>query len=194
MIYEIDDKLISDEVFEKRFVCDLSACKGACCVEGDAGAPLEEEELEVLDAVFDEVAPYMRQEGIDAIHDQGHYVVDVDGEKVTPLIDGKECAYVNFDEKGVAKCAIEMAYNDGKIGFQKPISCHLYPVRVSKLSVGSAINFHGWQICDPALDCGAKLEVPVFRFLKEPIVRKFGNEFYEALCIAHEQRDTEGPN
>lgn len=192
VIYEINDKLISEEIFEKRFVCDLAACKGACCVEGDAGAPLEEAELELLDDAYDAVKPYMRQEGLDAVEKQGLYTIDIDGDYVTPLVHGKECAFVAFDEKGIAKCAIEQAHSDGKTAFKKPISCHLYPIRISKLSVGDAINFHDWQICDPALKCGAKLEVPVFRFLKEPLIRKYGTDFFEALCKAHELRDSEG--
>ena len=191
----IDDKLISDELFDKKFVCDLGACKGACCVEGESGAPLEEEELEVLDEIFDEVKPYMREEGLDAIAKSGLYEVDEDGEYVTPLVNGKECAYVNFDPNGTAKCSIEQAYRDGKIDFPKPVSCHLYPIRITELKDFTALNFHHWPICAPAHDCGAKLDVRVFRFLKEPITRKFGTEFFEKLEAAetHLENNSETP-
>ena len=181
---EIDDKLISDDVFDKKFVCDLAACKGACCIEGDAGAPLEEEELERLDEVYDAVKPYMRPEGIAAIEKTGLYDVDWDQEFVTPLVNGAECAYVVFDEQGITKCAIEQAYRDGKTKWRKPISCHLYPIRVSKLSEYQAVNYHQWDICKDACACGESLNVKVYKFLKEPIIRKFGADFYEKMEAA----------
>jgi len=181
---EIGDKLISDDLFEKRFVCDLSACKGACCIEGDAGAPLDEEELERLDEVYDEVRPYLSEVGQQAIEKQGLFVVDHDGEYVTPLINGAECAYTVFDQAGTAKCGIEQAYRDGKTKWMKPISCHLYPIRLLKLSEHTALNYHQWPICAPACDCGDKLDVKVYRFLKEPLTRKFGAEFFEQLEAA----------
>ena len=181
---EIDDKLISDDLFDRRFVCDLSACKGACCVEGDSGAPLEEDELEKLDEVYDEVKPYMREVGRLAVAREGLFTIDHDGEYVTPLVEGRECAFVNFDEKGIAKCAIEQAYRDGKTDWLKPISCHLYPIRVTKLSQYTALNYHKWPICAPACDCGDKLDVKVFRFLREPIIRHFGEDFYHKMEAA----------
>jgi len=181
---QIDRTLISSEVFEKKFVCDLAACKGACCVEGESGAPLEEEELEKLEQVYDDVVPFMRQEGVDAIEEQGLFVLDWDGDYTTPLVDGAECAYVNFDENGVAKCAIDTAYRAGKISWQKPISCHLYPIRITKLKDFDALNYHHWPICAPACDCGDKLDVRVFRFLREPLIRKYGEEWYKDLEAA----------
>ena len=180
----IDDKLVSDELFEKKFVCDLGACKGACCVEGESGAPLEEEELDILEGVIDEVKPYMRKEGLAAIEKSGLYEIDTDGEYVTPLVRGKECAYVSFDRNGTAKCSIEQAYRDGKINFPKPVSCHLYPIRLTELKDFTALNFHHWPICKPAHTCGAKLDVKVYRFLKEPLIRKFGDSFFEKLQAA----------
>lgn len=182
----IDDKLVSDELFEKKFVCDLGACKGACCVEGESGAPLEEEELDILEEIIDDVKPYMRKEGLASIEKHGLYEIDTDGEYVTPLVEGKECAYVSFDKNGTAKCAIEQAYRDGKINFPKPISCHLYPIRITELKDFTALNFHHWPICAPAHSCGAKLDVKVYRFLKEPIERKFGKLFFEKLEAAGE--------
>jgi hypothetical protein len=177
----IDDKLVSDDLFEKKFVCDLNACKGACCIEGDSGAPLKEEELGVLDDIFPEVKPYLRKEGIKAIEEQGTYIRDDDGEFVTPLIEGAECAYVVFDDKGIAKCGIEQAWFDKKISFRKPISCFLYPIRVTSLKSGDALNYHHWPICKPACSCGEKLDVKVFRFLKEPIITAYGEDFYNAM-------------
>lgn len=183
MIYEIEGKLVSGEVFEKKFVCDLNACKGACCIEGDAGAPLSEEEASLLDDIYEDVKPFMRAEGIDAVEKEGTYVVDGDSELVTTLVNGAECAYVVFDDKNIAKCAIEDAFNAGKVDFKKPISCHLYPIRVGNLSAGEALNYDKWKICEPACACGSELNVPVYAFLKEPLIRKFGEEFYKQLQI-----------
>lgn len=183
---ELDGCLISDEIFEKKFVCDLSACKGACCVEGESGAPLEEEELDLLESIYDKVKPYMRKEGIEAVEEQGHFVLDWDGEYTTPLVKGKECAYVSFDDNGTAKCTIEQAHRNGDIDFPKPISCHLYPIRVSKLKDYQALNYHKWPICEPACSCGDKLDVRVFRFLKSPLIRKYGKQWYTDLEAAFE--------
>ncbi len=181
---EIEKTLVSRELLEKKFVCDLSACKGACCVEGDTGAPVAVEEIEILDRVYEDVKPYMVPEGIKAIEEQDKYVLGEDGEFETPLVNQKECAYVFFDEHNIAKCAIEAAYLDGKIDFKKPVSCHLYPVRVTSYKRFDAVNFHNWDICEAACDCGEKLEVPVYRFLKEPLIRKFGETWFEQLAAA----------
>jgi hypothetical protein len=177
---QIDDVLISDEVLEKKFVCDLGACKGACCVEGESGAPLEEEEKAILDNIYPKVKPYLRSEGISAIDKQGKYLQDADGDLVTPLIDGKECAYVVFD-KGIAKCGIENAFLDGAISFKKPISCHLFPIRIAKTKYYQTLNYERIKICRPATKCGSQLNVPVYKFLKAPLVRKFGEKWYRAL-------------
>lgn len=177
----VDNVLISEEVIERRFVCDLNACKGACCIEGDAGAPLEEEETAILDDIYNDVKPYMDLEGIQAIEKQGKYVVDIDGEYVTPLVsDGGRCAYVIFED-GIATCTIEKAFRDGKISYQKPISCHLYPIRIQKLPEFEALNYHNWHICRPACKCGAKLDVPVYKFLQGPLTRKYGKPWYTKL-------------
>jgi hypothetical protein len=180
---ELDGKLISLDVFEKKFVCDLNACKGACCVQGDAGAPLTEEEASILDDIYEDVKPYLRPEGIAAIEQQGKYYIDWDNEPVTTLVNNKECAYAIFDEKGTALCGIEKAYNEGKVSFKKPISCHLYPIRVDKLSEYEAVNYNEWNICKPACACGEQLNVKVYRFLKEAIIRKWGKAFYDELEI-----------
>lgn len=177
----IEDVLLSEDLFEEKFVCDLAACKGACCVEGDSGAPLTEEEASMLDDIYDEVAPFMNEAGKKAVEEQGFFTVDADNELVTPLVNGKECAYVNFDEKGTALCSIEQAYNNKKIDFKKPISCHLYPIRESKTSHYATLNYHHWPICDPARACGHDLNVKVYKFTKEALVRRFGESWYNLL-------------
>ncbi|MFT6996720.1 MAG: hypothetical protein ACJAQ4_000463 [Cryomorphaceae bacterium] len=187
---QIDDTLLSEDLFSKRFVCDLGACKGACCVEGDSGAPLEPEEVGLLEEALEDIKPYMRQEGIDRVEETGVFTIDIDGEFVTPLVNDEECAFVSFDRNGTAKCSIEQAHRDGKTDFLKPVSCHLYPIRVTQLKDSVALNYHYWPICDPARSCGAKLDVKVFKFLKEPITRKFGEEFFEKLVEADKLMDS----
>jgi hypothetical protein len=182
----IGETLVSEELFENHFVCDLNACKGACCIEGDSGAPLEAEELTNLEEVWEMVKPYMRPEGIKAIEELGLYQMDGDGDMVTTLVDGnKECAFVIFDSSGVAKCALENAYNDGKTNWKKPISCHLYPVRLQQLTAYMAVNYHRWGLCDPACALGSQLKVPIFKFLKEPLIRKFGEAWYEEAELVY---------
>jgi len=177
----VGDTLVSEEIIEKKFVCDLNACKGACCVKGDYGAPLEESELPILDRVYSKVKPYLTESGIKAIERQGKYLLYSKTEWVTPLVSGKECAYTIF-EKGIAKCGIEKAYFDGKIDFQKPVSCHLYPIRINKMKSGvDALNYDRWSICKAACKHGESLKVPVFRFLKNSLVRKYGDKWYEQL-------------
>lgn len=177
----IDNTVISDDIAEKFFVCKLDACKGACCVEGDLGAPLEDKELPILEEIYDKVKPYLMPEGIKAIEEQGKYVKDWDGEFSTPTINGRECAYVFYDEKGIVKCGIEQAHNDGKINFKKPISCHLYPIRVTKYEDFHALNYDRWDICDPARLFGEQLGVQIYKFLKEPLTRAYGEEWYQKL-------------
>ena len=184
VMIKIDDTLVSEELFEKRFVCDLSACKGACCVEGESGAPIAPEEISVMEEIFHDVKPYMRPEGIARVEETGVFTIDEDGEYVTPLVNDRECAFVTFDERGVAKCSIEMAYRDGKTDFPKPVSCHLYPIRLTELKDFTAVNYHHWPICDPARTCGSNLNVKVFRFLRDSIKRKFGDAYYEKLEAA----------
>lgn len=184
---QIDDTIISFDVFEKQFVCDLERCKGACCVEGDSGAPLEKSEMKILDEIYPAVRPYLTPKGIDAIETQGCHVVDFDGDDTTPLIEGKECAYSYFDERNICKCAIEQAYLDGKIDFKKPISCHLYPIRLKEYANFTAVNYDKWELCADACILGEKLKVPVYVFLKEPLIRKYGEEWYEQLQIAAEE-------
>jgi hypothetical protein len=178
----IDKTLISEDIFDKKFVCDLNACKGACCVAGDSGAPLDKDELEMLDSVLPAVKPYMTTKGLRAVAKHGTYVVDDDGDYTTTLVsDGAECAFVYFDETKTAKCAIEKAYYEGKIAWKKPISCHLYPIRISKYRGYDAVNYNKWDVCKPACECGKKLDVPVYKFLKEPLIRKYGKDWFKQL-------------
>ena len=188
---QIDDKLISEDLFSEEFVCNLAKCKGICCVEGDAGAPLDEEETRILDEIYPKIKPYLRPEGIQAIEEQGTYTLDFEGDLVTPLVNNAECAYVIFDEKGYTKCAIEKAYEDGVIDWQKPISCHLYPIRITEYSNFSAINYHEWDICSDACTLGKELSVKVYQFLKKPLIRKYGEEFYQTLSEAAEEWEKE---
>ena len=181
----IDDTLVSDDIIKKEFVCNLSACKGECCVAGDSGAPLEKKEIKILQKIFPKIKSYIPKDGIEAIEAQGVAVVDEDGDDVTPLVDGnKHCAFVYFDEKKVAKCSIEKAYYDGVVDFKKPISCHLYPIRVNKYKTYTAVNYHQWDVCSDACVLGKELKVPVYVFLKEPLIRKFGEEWYDQLKLA----------
>ena len=174
-----DEILVSDDLLTKHFVCDVEKCKGACCVEGDLGAPLELDELRELDKIFEIIKPYLSAEGIKAIEKQGRYIFDREGEYSTPTINHKECAYAIYNEAGVLKCGIEMAYNDGKIDFRKPISCHLYPARLSVVGNSLAVNYHQWQICNAACELGEHLKMPLYKFLKDALIRKFGLEWYE---------------
>ncbi|MEM8565838.1 MAG: DUF3109 family protein [Bacteroidota bacterium] len=178
---ELEKTILSDDIKEQFFVCNLEKCKGACCVEGDLGAPLEQDELLVLKEIYDTVKPYLSKEGINAIEEQGTYVLDEDGDYSTPTVDGKECAYAVYDDRGILKCGIEQAHLEGKIDFKKPISCHLYPIRTTKYSEFEALNYDRWDICSPACDLGSQLNVPVYKFLKEPLIRKYGKDWYDEL-------------
>ena len=190
----IDNVLISDDVIEAQFVCDLHKCKGGCCEDGDAGAPLEREEKQIIDKHYDDIRPYMSKEGLKEIERQGKYVYDREFGWVTPTIDGKICAYGVRDKQGIIKCAIEAAYYDGKLGWKKPVSCHLYPIRISKSKTYTNVNYEPRDVlCKPGCALGKKLKMPVYVFLKEAIVRKFGDDFYNALHqVAVEHFDDEG--
>ncbi len=179
-MFQLNKTIVSEEILEKEFVCNLSACKGACCVDGDAGAPLEEEETKILAEIFPKVKPFLRPEGVKAIEEQGTHVVSDFGELETPLIDGKDCAYVIFDGK-TALCGIEQAYNQGIVDWKKPVSCHLYPIRIKEYSDFSAVNYHKWHICSDACALGEELGVPVYQFVKEALVRKFGQQWFDEL-------------
>ena len=178
----IDNVLVSDDVVQAQFVCDLTKCKGGCCEDGDAGAPLEKAELKIIDDNFKAIKPYLSAEGASEIERQGRYVYDREFGWVTPTVNGSICAYGIRDKQGIIKCGIEQAYNDGKLNWKKPISCHLYPIRVSKSKQYEMVNYEPREtLCAPGCALGKKLKMPVYQFLKEPIIRKFGKDFFEAL-------------
>lgn len=181
MLIDLGDKLITTDLLEKHFVCDLSACKGACCVEGDAGAPLKASEIDILESIIDDVTPYITEEGRAIIHQKGVFYLDTDGEPVTQLKADGACVFVSYDDDGTLKCGIEQAYRYEKVSFQKPLSCALFPVRVKEYPSFTALNYEEIKICEPACACGEKLEVPLFRFLKAPLIRAFGEEFFQTL-------------
>lgn len=180
-MFQIGKAIISDDILEKDFVCNLSACKGACCIDGEAGAPLEDKETEILVDIYADVKPYLRPEGVLAIEEQGAFVKGADGEWETPLINKEECAYVVYSDKGIAKCGLEEAFNNGATKWKKPVSCHLYPIRINEYEELTAVNYHKWQICDPACSLGEELQIPIYKFVKEALIRKFGKEWYKKL-------------
>ncbi len=181
---QIDDTIISLDLLDQRFVCDLDSCKGICCIEGDDGAPLEEEEVKIIEDLLPIIWDDLTEKSRELINKQGVSYIDSDGEPVTSIVNGEECVFTYTDEQGQCKCAIEKAYREGKTDFYKPISCHLYPVRLQKYEEYTAVNYHHWSVCNCARKLGGKLGVPVYQFLKEPLIRKFGKEWFEQLEIA----------
>ncbi len=183
---EIDDKIVSTDILTECFLCDYDTCKGECCIEGDSGAPLEEDEIDILEESIDIIKGYLSPDGLEEIERSGVFVVDSDGDYTTPLIRGRECAYT-IVENGYTLCAIERAYLEGKITYQKPISCHLYPIRTMRFSNGTTgLNYHRWTICNCAVKCGKEKGVKIYQALKSPIIRAFGEEFYTQLECAEE--------
>ncbi|WP_431132566.1 DUF3109 family protein [Psychroserpens mesophilus] len=180
-MFQLGKTIVSENIIEKDFVCNLSACKGACCIDGDAGAPLDSKEVKILKDIYPKVKPFLRKEGIAAIEAQGTHITTEFGDFETPLIDGADCAYVIFDNKKTALCGIEEAYNQGEVSWKKPVSCHLYPIRIKDYSEFSAVNYDKWDICDDACVLGKELQVPVYKFVKEALIRKFGEDWYTEL-------------
>ena len=181
---EIGKTIVSLDVLEEYFLCDLMKCKGACCVEGDSGAPLTKEEAVEIENIFPDVEPYMTQEGKSAVEQQGVSLIDNDGDLVTPLVETKECAFTFKDEHGITRCAIEKAYLDGRVSFRKPVSCHLFPIRITEYKRFDAVNYQKIPICRPARKCGNSSKQPLYLFLKEPLIRRYGSEWYEQLIEA----------
>ena len=183
---EIDGKIVSDDILRSCFACDISQCKGMCCVEGNAGAPLEMDEIDILEEEFPKYKPYLTPEGLAAVDQQGFMVVDADGDYTTPLVNDAECAY-SYTENGVTLCAIEKAWLKGECTFRKPISCHLYPIRLMNFSNGTVgLNYHRWSVCRSACQNGQRLDIPVYKAVKEAIIRRFGEDFYAALEAAEQ--------
>ena len=181
MMIEIEGKVVNTEIFRRRFVCDISKCKGTCCYDGDSGAPLEKEELDKLAEVYPSVEPFLSDREREEIARQGLWVTDADGDYVTPIIEGRECVYTNREADGTWSCAIEKAFREGKTKWRKPISCFLYPIRVSRSSKHEWLNFHEWEVCRPAIELGEKIGIPAYKFLREPIIEKYGESFYKEL-------------
>ena len=184
---QIDDTIVSFDLFDEYFTCDLASCKGICCIEGDAGAPLEEDEIdkleEILPIIWDDLSDISKE----VIEKQGVFYIDRDLEPVTSIVNGRECVFTYSDENGVCKCAIEKAYREGKTDFYKPVSCHLYPVRVQKYNDFQAVNYHRWTVCECACILGNQLKIPVYKFLKEPLIRKFGEPWYKQMEVAERE-------
>lgn len=174
---QLENTLISDDLKTVHFSCDLEKCKGACCVEGDAGAPLDEEEISLLEDYIDEIKPFMVPEGISEVELMGVFDYDAEGNFVTPLVHGKECVFVYFDQE-IARCAIELAFQEKKIPFAKPISCHLYPIRIKSTPVNDLLNYHKWPICQKALEKGYNEKTPLYQFLEGALIRKYGRAWY----------------
>ena len=182
---EIGRTIVSLDILEKQFLCDLLKCKGACCVEGDSGAPLTPEEATSIEEAYPEVAPYITESHQEEIRKQGFAVIDQDGDLVTPLVNNRQCAYT-YEEKGILKCGIEKAFLDGKINFRKPVSCHLFPIRITEYKRFDAVNYQKIDICKPGRACGKSENLPLYVFLKEPLIRKYGEEWYGQLQFAAE--------
>lgn len=172
--------LVSEDILERKFACQLNACKGACCVQGDAGAPLEEEELEIIEKELPSIMPFMSEEGRKLLGERGFHEIDSDGDLGTVCAPTGECVFVNYNN-GIAVCSIEKAYLQSKTWFKKPLSCHLYPIRAKKYGEYIAMNYHHWDICSPACKAGEEGNVEVHKFLREALIRKMGPKWYTEL-------------
>jgi hypothetical protein len=184
---QVENVVLSDDVKDRHFVCDLQQCKGACCVEGELGAPLEESELLILENEIEAIWPYLSEAGRKAIEKEGPYVLDEEGEFSTTTVEGRECAFAVYEESGVLKCGIEKAHMEGKTDFRKPISCHLYPLRIGRKDQYYLANYHRWHICEDACKLGDALKIPLYIFLKQALIRKFGKKWYDRLVSIIEQ-------
>lgn len=184
----LQDTLISDDIIEKKFCCSLNSCKGACCIEGDRGAPISEEEVQIIQKELKIISDFLDPEALRLISEKGFYEVDEDGDFVTTCLDDGRCAFVTQDETGTLKCGIEKANEAGQTDFRKPISCHLYPVRLKEMETYTLVNYHEWQICKAACTLGEDLGLPLYKFLKDSLIRRFGTEWYTALNQLAEQK------
>lgn len=188
MMIQIEDTIISTDIFDKCFCCDLNACKGICCIEGDAGAPLEDEEVEKIKEILPIVWDRLSDDSKEVINSQDFHYKDIDGDTVTSIVNGGKCVFTSIEEDGTCKCALEKAFLAGETDFKKPISCHLYPIRLTQHKSGeTSLSVHRWNICHCAFMNGENIKLPIYKFLKEPLVRRFGNDWYEQVCIAAEE-------
>jgi hypothetical protein len=181
---EIGRTILSQAIFSAHFVCDLLKCKGACCVEGDSGAPLTPEEAKIIEKDCTAFEKYLPENHKQEIRRQGFSRIDDDGDLVTPLVNKRQCAYSFYDERGILKCSIEKAFFEGKTTFRKPVSCHLFPIRITEYKRFDAVNYQELDICKPGRECGQSKSVKLFQFLKEPLIRKYGKEWYKEVEIA----------
>lgn len=188
-MFSIQNTLVSLDVLEKEFCCDLDVCHGCCCIEGDAGAPLTEEETKKIESILPILLPSMTKEAREVVEQQGVSYLDPSGERVTSIVNNRDCVFARTDHNGWCYCLIEKAYNDGKIDFKKPISCHLYPVRLTSLNGGKmvGVEYQRWDICHCARLLGKKLHLPLYKFLREPLIRRFGEEWYAELELTAEE-------
>jgi hypothetical protein len=187
----LDNTIISEDILEKNFICNLSACKGACCIEGDFGAPITEEEIETIGAELSNILPFLNSESVNEINKKGIWEKDIDGDLVTTCLPSGECNFSIKESDGTLKCGIEQANKAGKSSIQKPLSCHLYPIRISKVGNYDAVNYHKWDICKPACKLGDEHKLPVFQFLKIPLIRKFGTEWFNELSFVAAQWESD---
>lgn len=191
---QIGDAIITLDIIEENFLCDLSACKGECCVEGESGAPLENEEVDIIKEILPHIWEDLSPEAQAVINSQGVAYKDYDGDMVTSLVNGQECVFTYYDENNICKCAIEKAYKAKKIDFYKPVSCHLYPIRLQKYKEFTAVNYHRWRVCKAAVALGDKEGLKIYQFLKEPLIRQFGKEWYDELCMVAEEYNKQKNN
>ena len=183
-MFQIKNTLVSESIIENDFVCNLSKCKGACCIEGNAGAPLEDKEIDEIKKSYPIVKQYLSSKSINEITKQGQFITTISGDIETPLVGGKECVYLILNENKVAQCSFEKAFEEGLISWKKPISCHLYPVRTKDFSEFVSVNYDKWSICSDACVFGKELQVPVYKFVKDALIRKFGKDWYLELELA----------
>ena len=180
-MFLIQNTLVSLDVLEKEFCCDLDKCRGCCCIEGDAGAPISDEEVKQIEAILPILLPEMTKEAREVVDKQGISYLDPSGERVTSIVNDKDCIFARTDHNGWCYCLIEKAFNAGKIGFKKPLSCHLYPIRLTKVGDLTGVEYHRWDICHCARQLGRKLHTPLYKFLREPLIRRFGEEWFAEL-------------
>lgn len=186
-MFQIGNAIVASDIIEENFLCDLSACKGECCVEGDSGAPLEETEVDILKEILPQVWDDLSPEAQTIIKEQGVAYKDRDGDMVTSIVNGKDCVFTYYDENKICKCVIEKAYKEERIDFYKPISCHLYPIRLQQYTEFVAVNYHRWRVCKAAVALGNKEGLKIYQFLKEPLIRQFGKDWYDELCLVAEE-------
>lgn len=186
IMLQIKNTLVSLDLAEQFFCCDLDACKGECCIEGDAGAPLTKAEKAEIERILPEIIDNMIPAGRREVEANGVAYIDEEGDLVTTIVEGKNCAFTCYGKDGMCMCAIEKACREGRIDFLKPSSCHLYPLRLTEYPDFTAVNYHRWKICKPAETLGRKLGLRLYQFLKEPLIKRFGQEWYDELCLACE--------